>query len=84
MSEGDRKSTKNGLATGVTIGGDAAKSGKDTHLLVVMRVRLSQNIGLLDLTNRTRFKKGNGYKIRTKSVRDYLGMRSMLHTRSIY
>ena len=48
------------LAMGVTIGGDAAKSGKNTHLLVIMRVRLSQKIGLLDLTNRTRFKKGNG------------------------
>ena len=55
---------------GVTIGGDAAKSGKNTHLLVIMRVRLLQKIGLLDLTNRTRFKKGNGYKIRTKSVRE--------------
>ena len=44
----------------VTIGGDAEKSGKKTHFLVVMRVRLSQNIGLLDLTNRNRFKKGNG------------------------
>ena len=65
---------------GVTIGGDAAKSGKDTHLSVVMSMRISQNIGLLDLTNRTRFKKGNGYKIRTKSVRDYWGMRLMLHT----
>ena len=49
-----------------------------------MRVRLSQKIGLLDLTNRTRFKKGIGYKIRTKSVRDYLGMRLILHTQSIY
>ena len=38
---------------GVKIGGDAAKIGKNTHLLVVMRVRLLQNIGLLDLTNRT-------------------------------
>ena len=69
--EGERKSTKNGRAMGVTIWGDAAKSGKNTHLLVVMCVRLSQKIGLLDLTNRTRFKEGNGYKIRTKSVRDY-------------
>ena len=69
---------------GVTIGGDAAKSGKNTHLLVVMRVSLSQKIGLLDLTNRTRLKNGKGYKIRTKSVRDYWGMRLMLHTRSIY
>ena len=69
---------------GVTIGCDAAKSGKNTHLLVVMCVRLSQKIGPLDLTNRTRFKKVNGYKIRTKSVRDYCGIRLMLHTQSIY
>ena len=49
---------------GVTIGGDASKSGKNAHLLVVMCVRLSHKIGLLNLTNRTQFKKGNGYKIR--------------------
>ena len=60
---------------GVTIGGDAAKNDKNTHLLVIMHVRLSQKIGFLDLTDRTRFKKGNGYKIRTKSVRNYLRMR---------
>ena len=54
------KSTKTGLAMGVTIGGDTTKSGKNTHLLVIMRMRISQKIGLLDLTNRTRFKKGNG------------------------
>ena len=58
---------------GVTIGGDAAKNDKNTHLLVIMHMRLSQKIGLLDLTDRTRFEKGNGYKIRTKSVRDYWG-----------
>ena len=58
--EGGRKSTKIGLAMGLTIGGDAAKSGKNTHLLVIMRMRLSQKIGLLDLTNQTRFKEGNG------------------------
>ena len=69
--EGARKSTKIGLAMGVTTGSDAAKSGKKTHLLVVMRVRLSQKIGLIDLTNRNRLKKGKGYKIRTESVRDY-------------
>ena len=69
---------------GVTIGGADAKSGKKTHFLVVMRVRLSQNIGLLDLTNRNRFKKGNCYKIRTKSVRNYWGTRLMLYTQSIY
>ena len=60
MLEGGRKSTKIGVAMEVTIGGDAAKSGKNTHLLVIMRVRLSQKIGLLDLTNRTGSKKGNG------------------------
>ena len=49
-----------------------------THLLEVMLLRLSQNIGLLDLTNRNRFKKGNGYKIRTKGVHDYWGRK--LHT----
>ena len=58
--EGGSKSTKIGLAMGLTIGGDAAKSGKNTHLLVIMRMRLSQKIGLLDLTNQTRFKEGNG------------------------
>ena len=69
---------------GVTFGGDAAKIGNNTNLLVIMHTKLSQKIGLIDLTNRTRFKKANGYKIRTKSVRDYWGMRLMLHTRSIY
>ena len=34
--------------------------GKNAHLLVIMCVRLSQKIGLLDFTNWTRFKKGNG------------------------
>ena len=69
---------------GVTIGGDAAKSGKKPHSLVVIPVRLSQKIGLLDLINQTQFKKVNGNKICTKIVRDQLGMTLMLHTRSIY
>ena len=38
---------------GVTIGGDAAKIVKTIHLLVIMRVRLTQKIGLLDFTNWT-------------------------------
>ena len=59
---------------GVTIGDDDAKSGKKTHLLVIMRMSLSQKIGLLELTNRNQFKKGNGYKIRLKSVRNYWGV----------
>ena len=69
---------------GVRIGVNSAKIGKNTHLLVAMRVRILQNIGLPELMNRTRFKKLNGYKIRTKSVRDYWGMHLMIHRRSIY
>ena len=38
LQEG-RKSTNIGLAMGAKIGGDAAKSGKNTHLLVIMRMR---------------------------------------------
>ena len=44
---------KNGLEIRVTIGGDAVKTGKNTHLVVVMCVRLLRKIGLLDLTNWT-------------------------------
>ena len=33
---------------GVTIGGDAAKSGKNTHLLVVMRVSLIRQVEQTD------------------------------------
>ena len=84
MLDGELKYNKIGLKTGVTLWGHAAKSGKKTHLLVVTCMRLSQNIGLLDLKNRTLFKRGNGYKIRTKSVRDYWVMRLMIHTRTIY
>ena len=40
--EGELKSTNIGLEMGVTIGGDAAKNGNNTNLLVIMRVRLSQ------------------------------------------
>ena len=40
----------------VTIDYDAAKSGKNTHLLVIMRVMLLQKIGLLNLTNQTRLR----------------------------
>ena len=51
---------KNLTSNGVTIGGDAAKSGKNTRLLVTMCVRLSQKLNLHNLTNQTRFKKVNG------------------------
>ena len=57
MLEGGLKSTNIGLEMGVKIGGYAVKIGKNTHLLVVTRVRLSQKIGLINMTNRTRFRK---------------------------
>ena len=57
---GGRKSTNIRLAMGVKTGGDAAKSGKNTNLLVIMCVRLSHKIGLPGLTNRTLLTKGNG------------------------
>ena len=69
---------------GATIGDDDEKSGRNNHLLVIMRMSISQKIGLLDLTNRTQFKKGNGYKILTESVHNYWGIYLMLHTPSIY
>ena len=57
MLEGGHKSTKIGLEMEVTIEVDAEEIGNNTHLLVIIRMRLSQKIGLLDLTNRTRFKR---------------------------
>ena len=69
---------------GVLIGVNDDKSGNNNYLVVIMCVRISHNIGLLDLTNRTRYKKGNGYIICTKIVRDYWGIHLMLHTWSIY
>ena len=30
---------------------DAAKSGKNAHLIVIMRVRIPQKIGMIELTN---------------------------------
>ena len=69
---------------GVRIEDDAAKIYKNSNLLVVILMRLSQNIGLLDLTNMNRSKKGNGWKICMKSVCNYWGIRLMLHTQFIY
>ena len=60
MLEGGHESTKIGRAMGVTIGVDAGKSGKNTSLLVKMRVSLLKKIDLLNLMNRTQFKKRNG------------------------
>ena len=84
MLEGEHKYTKIGLATGAKIGGDDAKSGNNTYLLVVMRVRLLQNIGVIVLMNRNQIKNLNGYKIRIKSVCNYWLMCLTLHTRYIY
>ena len=84
MLEGGQKYTNILLAMRVTIGGGAEKSDKITQLLVIMRVRLLKKIGLLNLNNRTRFKKVDGYKQRTKSVRDYCGIHLLLHTPSCY
>ena len=60
MLEGGSKYEKNVLAMMVTNGGDDVKSVKNTHLLVIMRVRLSQKIGLCNLTNLTQFRERNG------------------------
>ena len=57
MLKGSPKYAKNELLIGVTIGGDAAESVDNTHLLVVMRVRLLHKIGLYNLTNWNGLKK---------------------------
>ena len=59
MLKGGHKYVKIGLNMGVKIGGGAEKVGKNTNLLVIMRTRLSQKIGLHNFTNRNRFKKVN-------------------------
>ena len=79
--EVEQKSTKHGLATGVTIGGDSTKNGMNT---LIMCIRLSQIIGLIKLTNQNQLIKVNSYRIRTNIVQDYWGMWLMLHMRSIY
>ena len=42
---------------GVKIGGDADNIGKSTHLLVVIRMRISHHIGLFNLANELYSKK---------------------------
>ena len=69
---------------GVTMWVDAAKSGKNNNLLVIMYVRLLHNIGLIDLTNQTRFKKGNGHKICTNNMDNYWEIFLMLPMWYIY
>ena len=69
---------------GVTMWVDAAKSGKNNNLLVIMCVRLLHNIGLIDLTNQTRFKKGNGNKICTNNMDNYWEIFLMLPMWYIY
>ena len=56
---------------GVTTMDDSAKSYKNTNLKVVILMRLSQNIVMLDLRNLTQSKKVNRWKICMKSVCNY-------------
>ena len=58
--EGGPQVFKNGLAMGVAIGGGAAEFFRNTHLLVIIHVRLLQKISLHNVTNQTQFKKVNG------------------------
>ena len=60
MLEGGCKSTKNGLAMGVTIGGDAAKSDKITHLLDNAREAIAENRSA-QLDESDSIKKRKGY-----------------------
>ena len=46
------KFVKIGIAIGVIFGGAYKNNGNNTHLLQIMCTRLSQKIGLHDLTNR--------------------------------
>ena len=68
----------------VKIGGDTEKSGNKTHLLVIMCVMLSQKIGLIDLTNRTLFKKKKQLLTTYKSVCNNCRFFNILHTLSYY
>ena len=36
---------------GVTIGGDSTKGVNNSHMLVIMRMRIPEKVGLLDLSN---------------------------------
>ena len=49
--EGWCKSAKHGLAIGVKIGGNGEKSGKKTHLLVIIHVRIPQKLVCTTLTD---------------------------------
>ena len=83
MLEGDRRYTRNGLEMGVKNWGDAEKSGKNTHLIVIMRVKLSQKIGMHNLTIWTRFKKVKWLEKHKKSIHDYCEIHLMLHTHTL-
>ena len=71
LLEGRFKIVKIGLAMRVKIVISTAKSGKKTNLLVIMRVKILQKIGLQYLTNWNQFKKVNGWKQCTKSIHYY-------------
>ena len=53
LLEASQKISKIGLEIGAIIGGADTKSGNNTHFLVIMCVKLTQKIGLHNLTNWT-------------------------------
>ena len=70
---------------GATIGGDAAESGKKTHLLVMFCMRLLQKIGLLNLRNGNQLKKETaGNNVQILCVIITCGICLMLHTPYYY
>ena len=73
MLDGGIKSTNIGLEFGMTIGDDATKNGKNTHLLVIVRVGLLQKIGLIQKRKRL--------ETTYKNIHSYSGFNFMLHTR---
>ena len=72
---------KMGYQWGWYLGFAAANNGHNTHLLLIMRARISQKIVLHDLMNRNIFRKGSVYKRCTKTLfMIACGILIMLHT----
>ena len=82
VSEGGHKFTNIGLVMGVTIVGNATKSGKKTHLLVIMRREdLAENRYLHNLANRTSIQKRKWLETTYRIyIRDYCGKNSYHNT----
>ena len=75
-----KKCTKNGTKNW----GWCWNIGKNTHLLVIMRMRLLQIFLYIWLDELYPIQKSKQLEICTKSVRYYWGMRLMLHMRYIH